>query len=164
MAREKSLARKEQGELQRIEPWNTFDEMERMIRNFFTSPFPLMRPPRMWLPELKGEFVPDVNLKETDQNFVFSATIPGMSKDDIDIDVTKDSVTISGERKSEEEKPGERYHLRQQSYGSFRVSYALPADVKSEDVKAVYKNGILEVILPKAEVTEAHKVKVEVQD
>ncbi len=84
-----------------------------------------------------------------------------MSKDDISIDVTDDTITISGERKQEEEKPGEKYHLREQSYGSFSVSYTLPSEVKADDVKAVYKNGLLEVALPKAEVKEAHKVKVE---
>jgi len=163
MARERTLARRERGEVEQMEPWNTFQEMERMFRNFFISPHPLIQPPR-WLSELRTEYMPDVDLKETEKEFILSATIPGLSKDDVDIDVTDDRITICGERKTEEEKPGERYHLRQQNYGMFRVSYALPSDVKPDDVKATYKNGIFNVVLPKAEVHEAHKVKVEGKD
>lgn len=162
MARERTLARRERGELENLEPWDTFRDMERMMRGFFTSPLSLARPAR-WLAPL-GELAPEVDLKETDKEFVLSATIPGLTKDDINIDVTHDSVTISGERKQEEDKPGERYHLRQQSYGSFSVSYALPSEVKPEDVKAVYKDGILEVTMPKAEETKAHKVNIEVKE
>lgn len=157
MAREKTLARREPTELETFEPWNTFREMERMFRGFFGVP--IMRPAR-WLREI-GELAPDVDLKETDKELVLSATIPGMTKDEIDIDVTTDTVTVSGERKTEEEKPGERYHVRQQSYGSFHVSYSLPADVKPDEVKASYKHGVLEVIMPKAEEMAKHKVKVE---
>lgn len=162
MAHEKTLARREQGEIEQIEPWNTFREMERMFRSLL-SPFPMVRSPR-WMQEFTAEYMPDVDLKETDNEFILSAVIPGMDKNDIDINVSHDRITICGERKSEEIKPEERYHLRQQSYGSFRVSYNLPSDVKSDDVKATYKKGILEVKMPKAEMTHAHKVDVEVQD
>lgn len=164
MAREKTLARRERPETEMIEPWDTFREMERMMRNVFTSPISLMRPSRWWMAPLAGEFAPEVDLRETENEFVLSATVPGLTKDDIDINVTNDSITISGERKTEEEKPGQRYHVRQQSYGAFSVSYALPSDVKPDEVKAAYKNGILEVTMPKAEVTKAHKVNVEAKD
>lgn len=160
MAREKSLLRRETGDIGQIEPWNTFRDMERMMRNFFTSPFPVLRSPLL-MRELETEFIPDVDLRETDKEFILSATIPGMSKDDIDINVTDDGITLTGERKTEEEKPGERYHLRQQSYGKFSVSYALPSDVKTDEVKATYRDGVLEVVLPKAEVKEAHKVNIQ---
>jgi HSP20 family protein len=158
MAREKTLAKPEQGEIERVEPWNTFREMERMMRSFFSSPFPFTRP--SWWGESRLS-TPEVDLKETDKEFVLSAALPGLEKDDIDIDVTKDSITISGERKQEEEKPGERYHVRQQSWGTFKVSYSLPSEIRADQVRASYKNGVLEVTLPKAEVTTAHKVKVE---
>lgn len=163
MAREKTLARRERSELGELEPWNTFRDMERMFRDFFLSPLPMLR--RSWLaPELRRELEPEIDLRETEHDFVLSAAIPGMSKDDIDINVTEDRITLSGERKTEEEKPGERMHIRQQSYGSFHASYVLPSDVKPGEVKATYKNGILEVHMPKAEVTEAHKVNVEVEE
>lgn len=162
MPREKTLARRERGELEQYEPWNTFQEMERMFRDFFTSPFPVLRRPG-WLRELRTEYIPEVDARETEKEYILSAALPGLEKDDIDIDVTKDHITLTGERKTEEERPGESYHLRQQTYGQFKVSYHLPVEVKPDEVKATYKNGILEVSMPKAEVTEAHKVKVETQ-
>lgn len=159
MARERTLAKREPGELRTLEPWDTFREMERMFQNFFSAPFGLAR--RRLLTPSPEEFAPDVDLRETDKDFVLSAVIPGMSKDDINIDVAADSISISGERKTEEEKPGERYHVRQQSYGRFDVCYSLPSDVRPDDVKATYKNGILEVVMPKAEAKETKKVRVE---
>ena len=160
MAREKTLAKKETGELQGWDPWDTFQEMERMFREFFTSPFSLMRPGRRMRP-MRIEFTPEVDLRETDTELILSATVPGMEKDDIDIDVTADRITVTGERKTEEEKPGECYHVRQQSYGSFNISYALPAEVKTQEVKATYKNGVLQVTMRKAEVREAQRVEIE---
>ncbi len=163
MAREKTLARRERAEIERLEPWNTFRDMERMFREFFVSPVPTYRTPQ-WMREFTTEYTPEVDLRETEEHFVLTVSVPGMEKDDIDIDVTKEGITLTGERKSEEEKPEEKYHVRQQCYGAFKVSYALPSEVKPEDVKATYRHGILEVTMPKAEVTEAHKVKVDVRD
>ena len=160
MAREKTLAKKETGELQRWDPWDSFQEMERMFRDFFTSPFSIMRP-RIRLAPLAVESTPEVDLRETDKELILSASLPGMEKDDIDIDVTGDRITLSGESKTEEDKPGECYHIRQRGYGSFNISYSLPVEVKTKDVKATYKNGVLEVTMPKAEVREAKKVHVE---
>lgn len=164
MARARSLAKKEAPELARLEPWDIFREMDRiwdrMVRDFFSSPFSLMRQSLGLRSEVVG-FTPEVDLRETEKEFVMSVALPGMDKEDIDIDVTADRITISGERKTEEEKPGEQYHIRQQAYGSFNVSYTLPAEIKPNEVKATYKNGVLEVTMPKAEVKEAQKVKIE---
>lgn len=106
MAREKTIARKEEHETRLMEPWDTFTEMERMFRDFFSSPFPWLRTPR-WMREMRAEFTPDVDLKETEKEYVLSATIPGIEKDDLDINVTADRITITGERKHEEERPEE---------------------------------------------------------
>lgn len=160
MAREKKLAEKERGELERWDPWDTFEEMEQTFRDFFTSPYSIMRPHWRMRPLLRHDFMPEVDLRETEKEFILSAMVPGLDKDDIDIDVRPDRITLCGERKFEEEKPEEQYHIRQQSYGEFRLSYPLPTEIKPEDVKATYRNGILEVTMPKAKVREAHKVKV----
>ena len=73
MAREKTLAKKETGEVERWDPWDTFQEMERMFRDFFTSPFSLMRP-RWRMRPMRFEYAPDVDLRETEKEFVLSAT------------------------------------------------------------------------------------------
>ncbi len=160
MAREKTLAKREQTELESWDPYDSFREMERMFRDFLVSPFYLMRRGFRMRPIIT-EYTPEVDLRETESELVLSATVPGLEKDDIDIDVQTDRITVSGERKIEEEKPGESYHIRHQGYGSFSISYMLPVEVKPDEVKATYKNGVLDVIMPKAEVKEAHKVKVE---
>jgi HSP20 family protein len=161
MAREKTLARTEEPQVGLMEPWDTFPAMERMFHNFFALPVPLLAAPR-WMREMRMEFTPEVDLKETEKDFILSATIPGMEKDDLDINVTPDRITITGERKHEEDKPEDRYHVRQQTYGSFQVSYALPTEVKPKSVKATYKNGVLEVHMPKAAEAEVtRKVPIE---
>ena len=160
MAQQRSITRTEPGAIQQIEPWNTFREMERMFRDFFLSPFPMVRTPGL-LTMARQEIMPEIDLRETDNEIIFSATVPGLTKDDIDINVTSDSISITGERKQAKEHPGERFHVRQQCYGSFQVSYSLPAHVKPDEVKATYKHGILDVVMPKAEVKQAHKVNVE---
>ncbi len=98
MAREKQLATQAQRPLATLEPWDTFREMDRMFRDFFTAPLPWWRGQR-WLSDLRTEFSPEVDLRETEKELVLSTTIPGVNKDDIDINVTSDRITISGERK-----------------------------------------------------------------
>ncbi len=161
MARDKILARRERTDLEQMEPWNTFREMERMFRDFLVSP--MMRR-NLFGPELRREMEPEVDLRETEQEFILEAAVPGMSSNDINISVTSDSIHLSGERKTAEEKPDEKFHVRQQSYGAFKVTYSLPADVKPEEVKATYRSGILEVHMPKAEVAEPHKVEIQIQE
>lgn len=164
MAHEKTLVRRERPEMEIYEPWDTFRAMERMFRDFLTLPPSMIRPRRWMMPEMHQEIVPEVDLCETESELTLKAAIPGMSKDDIEINVTSDRITVSGERKSEEQKPEETYHVKQQSYGSFNICYSLPAEVKPEEVKASYKDGVLAVHMPKAEVAQEHKVKVEVEE
>ena len=116
--------------------------------------------PAAWTSEMMS-VTPEFDLKETENEIVLSASLPGINKDDIDIDVTADSISVCGTRESAEEKPGEKIHVRRQHYGSFSFCYGLPAEIKPSEVSATYKDGILEIAMPKAEVTQAVKVKVE---
>jgi HSP20 family protein len=164
MARERGLARSEPRSIQQPEVWDSFPNMERMMRNFFLSPWPAFRSMnRMFDDITRVQFTPEVDLSETETEYTLSLTVPGMTKDDVNIDVTPDSITVSGERKVEDEKAEKRYHLRGQSYGAFTLSYTLPSEIKPDDVKAVYKNGLLEITLPKAETAKRHKVEVQVE-
>jgi HSP20 family protein len=154
MTREKLVTRTPERQMEGYDPWTGFRDVERMLRDWVR--------PRWSTPPLASytEGRPPVDLRETEKELILSAQMPGMTKDDIDIDVTYDSVSICGERKTEEEKPGEKYHFRELTYGSFCASYSLPVGVKPDKVAASYKDGILEVTMPKAEVTHAQKVKV----
>ena len=160
MIREKSIVKPDVSEKRSLETWDSFRDMERMFRDFFMAPFNMMRTPG-WVSERLSEFIPDVDMRESEKEIIISASLPGMEKDNINVDVTKDSITISGERKHEEERPNERYHVRQQSRGTFNISMSLPAEVNSDEAKATYKKGILEITMPKMEVTEAHKIPIQ---
>ncbi len=110
-----------------------------------------------------GTWIPAVNVEETKDELILSAELPGMTHDNIAIDLENNVLTISGE-KTEERTEGDeerRYHLWERRYGSFQRSFTLPRTVKAEDIRASFDNGILRVRMPK--VAEAKGRKIEVQ-
>jgi HSP20 family protein len=114
-------------------------------------------------PGSKAGFVPHVNLKETDSEFVVTAEIPGLSRDELDISLTEDSVTLKGERKVERETKRESYHYRETSYGTFQRVIPLPGAIKPGEARATLKDGVLTMTLPKAEAGKRKAVTVSVE-
>jgi HSP20 family protein len=100
---------------------------------------------------------------DRENEVVVRAEVPGMSKEDIDISVLGNTLTISGERKSEEEVKEDDYYYCESSYGRFQRDISLPQGVKAEDIKASYKDGVLEVILPKKEEAKPKKIEVAIE-
>jgi len=144
-----------------LTPWRPFGElsslrreMDRLWENFFGEK-PLTR---MW----EREWAPSLDISETRDNFVVKAEVPGIDAKDIDISLTGDVLTIKGEKKQEREEKEEDYHLVERSYGSYSRSVRLPAEVESNKIKASYKNGILNITLPKSEKVKAKEVKIKV--
>jgi HSP20 family protein len=119
-------------------------EMNRLFDNFFggfeMEPFMGRR---------LGAFSPTVDIKESDKDIRVSAELPGMDDKDIDVLLSKDSVTIKGEKKEEKEDKGKDYYRMERSYGSFSRTIPLPAEVDTDKVKAEFKKGLLTVTLPK---------------
>jgi len=112
--------------------------------------------------ERGGRFTPAVDVAESDKEFAVTAELPGLDEKDLDISVTRDALTIRGEKKEEhEEKDNGRYH-KELYYGSFSRNIPLHTEVNPDAVKAVYKNGVLKVKLPKAapSVSESRKITV----
>ena len=101
-----------------------------------------------------------LDVTENDDNFVVKASAPGISPDDLDITVNGDTLTIKGEVKAEEEKHGERYHLRERRFGSFSRSVTLPAPVKTDGVEADYHNGVLTLPLPKSDEVKPKRIAI----
>jgi HSP20 family protein len=99
---------------------------------------------------------------ETASEYVVSVELPGLEEKDIQIDLMGDNLCISGERKWESEKKSREYHRVESQYGSFRRNLRLPAGLRAEpkDVKAVYKNGVLEIKFAKVEPTPAARIPV----
>lgn len=108
----------------------------------------------------RDSFVPGIDISETDNQFLISAELPGMKKEDIDISVDNGRLSISGERKFEKEEEGKTFHRVETRYGSFNRSFQLPDNVDAESVKATYENGILNISIEKAEDKVKKKIEI----
>ena len=103
---------------------------------------------------------PLVNLTEDPDNYYLYAEIPGIGSDALDIQAERSTITISGERKIAEESDGVRYHRRERETGVFSRVVGVPGDIDPENVAASLKNGILRVVIPKAEAAKPKQIKV----
>jgi HSP20 family protein len=111
-----------------------------------------------WSQPLSGVLPLDV--VEKDNEFLVSASIPGINPDDLEITYTGNTLTIKGESKGEEEKEEGHYHLRERRYGSFARSITLPASVKADRIDASYEAGVLKLRLPKAEEAKPKRIPI----
>ena len=103
---------------------------------------------------------PAVDVAETEHEIVLRAEIPGMKQEDIDIELTGDTLSLRGERKFENEERKENFVRVERSYGRFQRSFTLGVPVQFDAVTASYRDGVLEVHLPKSEETKPRKVQV----
>jgi HSP20 family protein len=111
-------------------------------------------------------FGPSVDLKETDQEIILEADLPGVNREDLEITVDHNQILLKGEMKRDETKEERGYHLTERRYGSFYRTVQLPVEVKADQASAKYRNGVLEVRVPKAESAKnrGYKLKIEGED
>jgi HSP20 family protein len=142
--------------------WDPFDEvdslrrsMERAFDGFFT--------PRRTFRDMTGTVVwePAVEMYETDGEVVVRAELPNIDPKQIDITVTGDAVTLKGQTRSEQEQKGRNYYRREIRYGAFTRTLPLATEVKNAEAQASYKDGVLEVKIPKSERVKPTTVKVQ---
>lgn len=148
-----------------IVKWSPLKELEEMRKDMdrlFEDFFAPVRRRRGWIRPEVGVFVPNIEMYDRKNEIVVKAELPGVSKEDIDLTITKDSLTMKGEVKKEEEIKEEDYYACERSYGSFTRTIALPVEVDSEKAKASFKNGVLEIVLPKREEAKPKEIKIEV--
>ncbi len=117
------------------------EAMDRLFDDSFTRPFGLT----------DGWRGPAIDMYQTDDEVVVKAALPGMKADDVQINVTGDLLTIKGEMKEKNETKEKNYHVREQHWGAFERSLALPTAVVSDKAKAEFEDGVLTITLPKAE-------------
>jgi HSP20 family protein len=141
-----------------------FEAMERRFEDFFRRPFSFLPSwmPRMKMPELE-EFAPSIDVLTEGDDVVVKAELPGMKKEDIDVSLTQDTITISGEKQKEEKVEKKDYHSIERSYGSFKRSFSLPSEVQTEKASAKFKDGVLEIRIPKTEEAKKKEKKVMIQ-
>jgi HSP20 family protein len=127
-------------------------EMDSLWNRFFGEAHPF--------PGTEGEWLPSMDVAETDGEVTVRAELPGLEAKDIDLDISGDVLSIRGEKKGKEEQKGENYYTRESYYGSFQRSVRLPSEVQSDKVEAKFKNGVLDIKLPKAEKTRKKKIEI----
>lgn len=148
--------------------WSPMKELEDMRRDMerlfedFIEPLPRRR--RRWWgkPAEGGMIVPGIEMYDRKNDIVVKVEVPGVDKKDIDLTITENNLTIKGEVRREEEVKEEDCYAAELSYGSFARSIPLPVEVDSTKARATYKNGILEIVLPKKEEAKPKEIKVEV--
>jgi HSP20 family protein len=105
-------------------------------------------------------WTPRVDIHETDDALVIKAELPGISKDDVSIDVHQNTLTLRGQRKHEAEVKQDNYHRMERAYGTFQRSFVLPTMIDQEKVQATFKDGVLELHLPKLESAKPRRIAI----
>jgi HSP20 family protein len=131
------------------------DEMDRLLDDFYGRMTPRGE-------SYEGDWLPAMDMKETDGEITASIELPGLSKEDIKVSVKNDVLSISGEKKHEKTEEKENVHRVERSYGYFKRSVVLPVEVDSAKVKAAFKDGVLTVTLPKIESKKVKEIPIQV--
>jgi HSP20 family protein len=127
------------------------EEMEHLLENLWRRPFTAPAwMGRLRIPELLGEISPSVDIFEEGNSVVVKAEVPGMKRDDLDIALTEDTITITGHKKSEQKVQRHDFHRVERSFGTFTRRLRLPVPVVPEKARAVFRDGVLEITIPKA--------------
>jgi HSP20 family protein len=132
-----------------LDPW--FGDTDKWFDDFFRVPARTTNGGRA--------FHPSVDIKEDENRIVLTSDLPGVDQKDIKVTVEDGTLTLSGERKFEKETEEENFHRVERSFGSFQRSFSLPETVDDDKISASYKNGVLELTLPKTK-PDVKKVKV----
>jgi HSP20 family protein len=108
----------------------------------------------------RGAWAPSVDIYENKDQIVLEAELPGMNREDFDLSLENNVLTLRGERRFEKKDESDNYHRVERSYGSFTRSFTLPQTISPENVTAEYKNGVLRVLLQKREEIKARRIEI----
>jgi HSP20 family protein len=143
--------------------WDPFRELEELQNRLISG---------RRLPLLKGDadveelalttFTPRVDIAEDDKEYVVNVELPGVKKEEVKVSIENGVLTISGERKTEKEEKGKKFHRVEQTYGTFLRSFTLPESSSGEKISADFKDGILKVHVPKEEKARTKAIEVKV--
>lgn len=140
--------------------WNPLREMD----DFFSS---LRRSFGRGLPATAGDgdlasWAPAVDISETDKEYLVKGELPGVKKDDVNVELHNGVLTLSGERRYEKEDKDEKYHRVERAYGSFSRSFSVPDNVDANAISADFKDGVITVHLPKTAAKEPKGTRIPV--
>ena len=140
----------------RYDPFRELRSLQDEMTRLFSGVMPANREDFM----TAGAWNPSVDIFEDKDRLVLEAELPGMKREDFEISVENNILTLRGERKFEKKAEGDNYHRVERSYGSFTRSFTLPQTVSAEGATADFDNGVLRVSLPKREETKARKIEI----
>jgi HSP20 family protein len=113
-------------------------------------------------PTIESLMAPPVDVEETAEGYFFRADLPGMTEKDVKVSLTGDTLTLRGERKRETDTTAGNVHRTERVFGTFERTFTLPAPVRGDQVKASYRNGVLEIHVPKADEARVREIEVKV--
>jgi HSP20 family protein len=131
-------------------------EMDRLFDTFFREPFGAVDWP-MWP---QGKWMPAIDVTESEDEVTVRAEVPGIDPKELDVRVTGNQLTLSGEKKAASEEKGENFYHSETRYGSFHRSIALPEGIDTENVDAQYANGVLTLHMKKTQAATAKRIEV----
>ena len=139
-----------------VAPFNDLNRIRSEIDRIFQNPFSLLAPNTSFF---EG-WTPALDIYEDKDKYVAKAELPGMKKEDIDVSLEGNTLTISGERKQEEEKKEGDTYRSERYFGMFQRTVTLPAAVDANKIQATYKDGVLTVTVPKTEEAKPKQIEV----
>jgi len=134
--------------------WDFMSEMERVFDD-------------TWAPTRTGKalaqeaFTPRVDVKETEDHYLIAADLPGINRNQIKVECHQGRLSISGERSKEVTSEKDQWHRVERTYGRFERSFQLPVDVKEDQIQARFEDGVLEVLVPKAQAAKSRTIAIE---
>ncbi len=141
------------------------EDMEKWFEETMSKTFPFFGP--SWWPKSRimddDRLKPSVDIYEEGDDVVLKAELPGLTKNDISVTLRDELITITGEKKREEKIDRENYYRVEASYGSFSRTFRLPVMVQGDKVKAKFKDGILEIRIPKSEEEKKKGIKIDIK-
>ena len=136
-----------------MERWRPFGTVD-LFDTFFGRPMTAASSARAWLPA--------VDMHETKDDLVLTVEVPGVSEKDVKVSITGDLISIKGERRPADEAKEQQYLHVERAYGQFERLIQLPMDVQADKVRATYRDGVLQITLPKAEALKPREVKIDI--
>jgi HSP20 family protein len=149
--------KEKQMELVMWEPFETLNNLHSRINHLFDESF---RPSWANASSTSGLWYPPVDVLESKDAYIFRAELPGMKKEDVNLEVKDGTLTLTGERKFEQPAEGVEYHSVERVAGKFSRSYQLPRNVKHDGIQATYRDGVLEIHVPKAEEAKPRQIAI----